>query len=115
ILRRLFWSRIRCSSSGIGCSGDYDNGRSWCGRGCGSAKTDGPSDRASSSTKLNPGSERGSGDSDDDLTFLEVMFRDIGILFNNDFNERLGLSICDRRSVDSGEGEEEGSESRCDK
>jgi hypothetical protein len=43
------------------------------------------------------------------------MFRDIGISFNDDFNECVGFSICDRRSVDSGKGDKEGGDSRGDK
>jgi hypothetical protein len=47
------------------------------------------------------------GDCDYDLTFLGDMLRKTSVAFNDDVNIGLGFSICDRRSVDSGEGEEE--------
>jgi len=64
---------------------------------------------------LNFGCERGSGDGNDVLTFVEIMFGNIRISFNDEFNECLSLSICGRRSFDGGEGEEEGCERRGDK
>ena len=55
------------------------------------------------------------GDGDDGLTFLLEMDWETSVTFNNDMNTGLGISFCDRRSVDGREGEEEGRESRCDR
>lgn len=52
---------------------------------------------------------------DDVLTFLLEMDGETCVTFNNDMNTGLSISLCDRRSVDGREGEEEGRESRCDR
>lgn len=51
----------------------------------------------------------------DDGTFVE-MGRDIGVAFDDDldFVADVGFSICDRRSMDSGDGEKDARESRGD-
>jgi hypothetical protein len=54
-------------------------------------------------------------DGDDVLTFLLKVDGETCITFENDMHTGLGISFCDRRSIDGGEGEEEGRESRCDR